>query len=188
MSVNTPRSLRARTSWFCALSLLLSGCYVNVSGEHAKVARLSGNDSLGDIDHPAFRVSIELSRNSFKKIADYQLISHIVITDCKTGNVITYAEPFWQGAPIDDPELLSRKIESTQGDNFTLEGDIEDSTLNWSAACASLSGGGYILQKITSRPIRIEMVQPQSVLPFPSVFGLPPHPCRGHRLRDELWL
>ena len=149
------------------LLLLLSGCYVRLPVSEAVAeplapAKVKALAELGERPSTAgewFEVRVLLPRESVRKIARWELYTHMLVENCRTGDVVGIAS--------------STQIEGTDG-NFRaireqLRADRRRAVFIMSESmffpagqpldglCLQLDGGSYTLQKISNRPVPLKV-------------------------------
>ena len=151
-------------------SLLLGGCYVRVPIADAvatpvtekEAAALGGQGERPPIAGKWFQVRLTIPRNAVRKIARWQIYTHIRVEDCRTGDLVGIVSSVGIEGTDGDFERMERQLRANkQRDTFVIaEPILIRAGRQLNGLCVHLEGGSYTLQKISRSPVPLR-VQPR---------------------------
>jgi hypothetical protein len=150
--------------------LLLQSCSVELQIDSAMGRPLTRYevDHLNKIGKGAsgpgswFLVGVNVPRSTAEKIVRWELYTHILIEDCRTGERVSIAPAVGVGDGGDSFDVI-RKLLRVDGrqSTFAIGGNaFFQHGQSLVGLCARLEGGSYTLQKIASGETPIEFMDP----------------------------
>ncbi len=151
---------------FLLPSLLLGGCSVRLPISEAVAVPVSDNEAaaLGAQEWPStpgkwFQVRATLARDAVQKIARGELYTHMRVEDCRTGDLVGIASSVGFEGTGGDFERTRKQLEANkQRQTFVIaEPVFFPASKPLDRLCVRLEGGSYMLQKISSSPVALNV-------------------------------
>jgi hypothetical protein len=150
------------------LPLVLGGCHVRVPISEAVAVPVSADEAaaLDEQMRPStpgkwFQVRATLTRDAVHKIARWELYAHMVVEDCRSGDLVSIVSSVGIEGADGDFERIRQKLEGEeQRQTFVIaEPVFFPARKSLDRLCVRLEGGSYTLQKISSSPIALHVVR-----------------------------
>jgi len=157
--------MRGKSVVIIALAaLLIAGCSVRLPVTQATAEPLSNAEVSRLSDRPSvpgdwYDVKAVLPRASVGKIARWELYTHIIVEDCRTGDTVGVV-PSAQVEGMDGDFRRLRRLLQSAGNRseFVLSGAaFFPANKPRGNLCLRLEGGSYTLQKITSDGVALRL-------------------------------
>jgi hypothetical protein len=152
---------------FVLPSLLLGGCYVKLPIAEAVAAPVTDNEAaaLDEQGHRPpmvgkwFQVRLTVPRDAIRKIARWEIYTHIRVEDCRTGDLVGIASSVGIEGTDGDFDRMEQQLRANkQRDAFVIAEPIffrAGKPLH--QLCVHLEGGSYTLQKISRSPVPLRV-------------------------------
>jgi len=153
---------------FLLPSLVLGGCQVRLPISEAVAVPVSADEAaaLDEQTRPStpgkwLQVRATLTRDAVHKIARWELYTHMVVEDCRSGDLVGIASSASIEGTGGDFERIRQKLEADeQRQTFVIaEPVFFPARKSLDRLCVRLEGGSYTLQKISSSPIALHVVR-----------------------------
>jgi hypothetical protein len=151
---------------FVVPSLLLGGCYVRLPISRAVAVAVSANEAAALNKRAApstpgewFQVRVTITREAVRKIARWELYTHMKVEDCHTGDLVDVASSVGIEGTDGDFERMRQKLHAEeQRQTFVIAEPIFlPASKRLDRLCVRLEGGSYTLQKILSAPVPLHI-------------------------------
>jgi hypothetical protein len=147
-------------------SLLLGGCYVRLPVSHAvavpvprkEAAELDKREAR-DVPGRWFRVDVTISRETLRKTIQWELYTHILVEDCRTGGLVGIASSVGIEGTEGNFERARQRLDADQRrETFVISEPVFFQAGHpFDGLCVRLDGGSYTLQKISSEPVPLRV-------------------------------
>jgi hypothetical protein len=151
---------------FVLPSLLLGGCYVRLPISEAVAVPVSDKEAatLNKQEAPStpgkwFRVRATLTRDAVRKIARWEPYTHMMVEDCRTGDLVGIASSVGIEGTGGDFDRIRQKLDADEQRQtfFIAEPVFLPANKPFDRLCVRLEGGSYTLQKTSSSPVALHV-------------------------------
>jgi hypothetical protein len=107
----------------------------------------------------SFQVRATIIRDAFRKIARWELYTHMMVEDCHTGNLVGVASSVGIEGTDGDFDRMRQKLDAEkERQTFVIAEPIFlPASKRLDRLCVRLDGGSYTLQKILSAPVPLHI-------------------------------